>query len=566
MKRIWLIVLILLLVAAYQTFGAEPQTNPERDPGAFRKTGGTISGDVVMQQNLDVTGLATFTDAYFTHIDSAGAIEAAGTIIANSGIEVVGDMLASGTIWADAAAILGDLGVIGTLGVTGTATFSDDIHAESDFFLAGNASFTVPVPVAGGGTGGTTAEEVRDNLSLPDNIEEMTSAASTTLVTDHIASTGTAVHGLGSLSTQNANSISVTGGVATLTSIECSAIKVAAGGIVTNTADGADSSYAYVSGGSALSGLRGPNIQLFGNEHAQAGNAFIDAGASTSASIIFRTSPTSAVERMRIAANGNVGIGTATPQNTLSVAGGNIGLSNETAIVRETVDGADNSGFSLSGGGATGGSRGAYIQLYGNEHATASGSIQIAAGSNTGGHIKFVTNAANRMWITDAGYVGISTTTPQTPLHVVGNARVDGENYNYLVNEQDTRVVFSRETRCAKSAVDISVHAASATAKLSSIALCSVSMVCDVFCADYIGNAALYRITGVASWSATGVLSTSTPVVTTVEALAGSVNAPTALWASTTSNIGLIITNKQNYSDMHIKVRAISVGGGGITP
>lgn len=57
-------------------------------------------------------------------------------------------------------------------------------------------------------------------------------------------------------------------------------------------------------------------IQFFGNgANVFGGQLFLDAGATNNGALIFRTAPTGGDigERMRVAANGNVGIGTTSP-------------------------------------------------------------------------------------------------------------------------------------------------------------------------------------------------------------------------------------------------------------
>jgi hypothetical protein len=68
----------------------------------------------------------------------------------------------------------------------------------------------------------------------------------------------------------------------------------------------------------------GAAIQFFGNNSTGfPGQAFIDSGAHNSAAVILRTAPTNGpvTERMRVTADGKVGIGTATPNEQLELTG-----------------------------------------------------------------------------------------------------------------------------------------------------------------------------------------------------------------------------------------------------
>jgi len=79
-----------------------------------------------------------------------------------------------------------------------------------------------------------------------------------------------------------------------------------------------------------------------------------------------------------------------------------------------TSDGSDNGVLAVSGGGANSDARGARVRLYGNEHASLGGTLDIGAGNVSGGHIYNYTNAKLRQKIDYNGDISFYEDTGTT--------------------------------------------------------------------------------------------------------------------------------------------------------
>ncbi|MFC1478857.1 hypothetical protein ACFL57_05315, partial [Candidatus Margulisiibacteriota bacterium] len=128
---------------------------------------------------------------------------------------------------------------------------------------------------------------------------------------------------------------------------------------------------------------------------------------------------------MVIRYNGNVGIGTTEPGNTLEVGSGWIGVAEgiiktgDYALTHGGADGSDTHMLSLEGGGGAGVARGAYIKLYGDDHASYPGRLELSAGASGYNYI--------------VGNVGIGTTNPVEKLDVNGYIHAKGIELQSLV-------------------------------------------------------------------------------------------------------------------------------------
>jgi len=106
--------------------------------------------------------------------------------------------------------------------------------------------------------------------------------------------------------------------------------------------------------------------------------------------------------------DGNVGIGTTEPTNLLT-------LGDTTSIIStDSADASDNKRIQIAGGGAASYSRGAYVNLFGNEFAGSEGNFEFVAGDADGAEIVFKTGGAadHRMVMASDGNVGYGALVP----------------------------------------------------------------------------------------------------------------------------------------------------------
>ncbi len=159
--------------------------------------------------------------------------------------------------------------------------------------------------------------------------------------------------------------------------------------------------------------------------------------------------------------NNHLNIGT-----TNTTAGGSLIFGASVAnISMDTVNGADNKRLQLSSGGNDGSvTRGAYINLFGNETASQPGYLSLLAGE--GGDITFyaqpVGSLLERVRITSAGNVGIGTTSPAAVLHTASDTN-GSVLFSQASNDASTANVIIRKSR-GTHAVPLDVQSSDALA------------------------------------------------------------------------------------------------------
>jgi hypothetical protein len=155
----------------------------------------------------------------------------------------------------------------------------------------------------------------------------------------------------------------------------------------------------------------------------------------------FRIRPGAPTSSVDIAANGNVGIGTASPavkldvQGTTAITGGNLGIGTTAPVTAMHIiqDAAANTIGRMQNTNATGFSGISYFdnggtsRMYlGTDNAGAVGRVA----TFSGWPMVIVTNNVERVRVDSTGNVGVGTTTPSSKLHVNGgDIRVSGGSF-----------------------------------------------------------------------------------------------------------------------------------------
>ena len=113
---------------------------------------------------------------------------------------------------------------------------------------------------------------------------------------------------------------------------------------------------------------------------------------------------------------------------------GDIKFVGDGLISSNTADGSDNAQIVISGGGASGDTRGASVHISGNESGNA-GLLQLRAGSGSVSEIRSYTDGSERIRVNSSGNVGIGTTSPTTARLVVNGAQ---NTYTLRLNADET--------------------------------------------------------------------------------------------------------------------------------
>lgn len=170
-----------------------------------------------------------------------------------------------------------------------------------------------------------------------------------------------------------------------------------------NTTDGADDKSLMLAPASALGSDRGSQIVLFGNEHASTPGKLDLLGGDVSGGKV-RIGSIHSAATLELLTAGIV-------RWTVDANGRLTGSPTQSTIGTDSSDASDSKSIILSSAGGVGPGRGGYVAAYGNEHASAPGRVELAAGNVTGGQIKFLTGAGlERITLDESGHLNQDAT------------------------------------------------------------------------------------------------------------------------------------------------------------
>jgi len=149
--------------------------------------------------------------------------------------------------------------------------------------------------------------------------------------------------------------------------------------------------------------------------------------------------------------NGHFKVTTEGQERLRITSGGDVLTSGTSQLFgSNTSDGSDNKSIMINGGGSTSDTRGGYLLVHGNEHASKPGTTRLHAGNVGTAGIEMYTKGSERFRITSTGKVGIGSISPGTTLDLQSgdtetllrlNTKPSKNGYLDIVSDADRRGV-----------------------------------------------------------------------------------------------------------------------------